>query len=271
MPGRRHSSVDTVKLMFSNVTSNIMLEVGVRWAKRMLLIRVPAKLILIFFSLCLFSCSNTMTYAPVSDATIERIPKSGIIQVKRNETLYSIAWRYGLDPYYVARRNQLSPPYAIYSGQKLYLTGKPKKIVPKIIPKGAAIAPAPMKAVIFKAPVAFWSWPARGPLVKGFSGSNKGINIGGHAGDPVFATAAGSVVYSGNGLRGYGNLIIIAHNLTYMSAYAYNRKNYVKEGQFVRSGQKIAEMGVNSANKAILHFEIRRQGMPVNPLKYLSS
>lgn len=115
-----------------------------------------------------------------------------------------------------------------------------------------------------------WGWPARGKLLAGFSeGANKGVDISGKAGDPVIASASGKVVYSGTGLRGYGKLIIIKHNATYLSAYAHNSQMLVKEGQAVLKGQKIGEVGNTDADQPMLHFEIRRQGKPVDPLKYL--
>jgi lipoprotein NlpD len=116
-----------------------------------------------------------------------------------------------------------------------------------------------------------WAWPARGPLLHPFnSGANpKGIAIGGEAGQPVLAAAPGKVVYSGSGLRGYGKLIIIKHDDTYLSVYAHNRELLVKEGQRVAQGQKIAEMGSTEADRVRLHFEIRQLGKPVDPLQYL--
>ncbi|WP_410199711.1 murein hydrolase activator EnvC family protein, partial [Burkholderia cenocepacia] len=118
-------------------------------------------------------------------------------------------------------------------------------------------------------PVTF-AWPARGPVLNGFDDAkNKGVNIGGTAGEAVKAAADGRVVYSGNGLRGYGNLIIIKHDATYLTAYAHNRALMVKEGDAVTKGQKIAEMGNSDADRVMLHFEVRRQGKPVDPLKYL--
>lgn len=117
--------------------------------------------------------------------------------------------------------------------------------------------------------VAF-AWPVRGPLLGTFNDStNKGVNIGGAAGDAVKASADGRVVYAGNGLRGYGNLIIIKHDATYLTAYAHNRSLMVKEGDAVTKGQKIAEMGNSDSDRVMLHFEVRRQGKPVDPLKYL--
>jgi lipoprotein NlpD len=108
-------------------------------------------------------------------------------------------------------------------------------------------------------------------FVEGTAGkeSNKGVDIAAHNGDPVQAAAAGKVVYVGNSLRGYGNLVIVRHNATYLSAYAHNSKIVVKEGQSVARAQKIAEAGSTDADQAKLHFEIRRQGKPVDPLKYL--
>lgn len=116
-----------------------------------------------------------------------------------------------------------------------------------------------------------WLWPTTGKLVTGFSdGANlKGIDIAGNAGQPVLASAAGKVVYAGSGLRGYGKLVIVKHNGTYLSAYAHNSEILVKEGQQVTRGQKIAEMGNSDSDQVKLHFEIRRLGKPVDPLKYL--
>ena len=115
-----------------------------------------------------------------------------------------------------------------------------------------------------------WLWPVSGKTIATFSeGGNKGLDIAGKSGDPVIASAGGKVVYSGEGLRGYGKLVIIKHNATYLSAYAHNQTILVKEGQSVSKGQKIAEMGSSGTDKVKLHFEVRRNGKPVDPLKYL--
>jgi lipoprotein NlpD len=116
-----------------------------------------------------------------------------------------------------------------------------------------------------------WLWPAKGRVIAGFSDSAnlKGIDIAGTAGEPVLAAAPGRVVYAGSGLRGYGKLVIIKHNKTYLSAYAHNREILVKEGQQVQRGQKIAEMGNSDADQVKLHFEIRRLGKPMDPARYL--
>lgn len=113
-------------------------------------------------------------------------------------------------------------------------------------------------------------WPSLGTVLAGFDDPrNKGIDLAGKAGDPVLAAADGRVVYAGAGLRGYGNLIILQHNKTYLTAYAHNQKLLVKEDQNVQRGQKIAEMGSSDADRVKLHFEIRREGKPVDPARYL--
>ncbi|WP_420837163.1 peptidoglycan DD-metalloendopeptidase family protein [Chromobacterium sphagni] len=138
----------------------------------------------------------------------------------------------------------------------------------------ATVAPAPAKDA--SAPAAkqeedavAWSWPTEGKVVKGYSDSNKGVEISGRMGQAVLAAGDGKVVYSGAGLRGYGKLIIIKHNKTFLSAYAHNSQLLVKEGQSVKKGQKIAEMGNSDADQVKLHFEIRRFGKPVDPMQYL--
>ncbi len=133
----------------------------------------------------------------------------------------------------------------------------------------AAVAPTAVVASGGEEEIA-WIWPANGSVVAGFDEvKNKGLDIGGAAGEPVMASADGRVVYVGAGLRGYGNLIILKHNNTYLTAYAHNQTLLVKEDQSVRKGQKIAEMGNSDADRVKLHFEVRRQGKPVDPAKYL--
>ncbi|HEX9180972.1 MAG TPA: peptidoglycan DD-metalloendopeptidase family protein, partial [Burkholderiales bacterium] len=114
-----------------------------------------------------------------------------------------------------------------------------------------------------------FGWPTRGRIIAEYTEASKGVDIGGSAGQPILASAAGKVVYSGSGLRGYGKLIIIKHSKTYLTAYAHNDQLLVKEGQSVTRGQKIAEMGSTDSDRVKLHFEIRRYGKPVDPLKYL--
>ncbi len=165
----------------------------------------------------------------------------------------------------------LAPPVAQQPG------GQPSVALPaSTVASGPASGPASSPGAT-KAPQATpgddeinWLWPANGPLVGGFDEiKNKGVDIGGSAGDPVLAAADGRVVYVGAGLRGYGNLIILKHNNTYLTAYAHNQALLIKEDQSVRRGQKIAEMGNSDADRVKLHFEVRRQGKPVDPIKFL--
>lgn len=115
-----------------------------------------------------------------------------------------------------------------------------------------------------------WMWPSSGSLISGYDDiKSKGLKIAGKLGDPVYASADGRVVYAGSGLRGYGNLIILKHNDTYLTAYAHNQTLLVKEDQTVRKGQRIADMGSSDAERVMLHFEVRRNGKPVDPAKYL--
>jgi lipoprotein NlpD len=133
---------------------------------------------------------------------------------------------------------------------------------PGLLPASATVAPIDDELA--------WVWPGNGAVVMGFDEvKNKGLDLGGAAGDAVLAAADGRVVYAGAGLRGYGNLIILKHNATYLTAYAHNQALLVKEEQSVKKGQKIAEMGNSDADRVKLHFEVRRQGKPVDPLKYL--
>jgi len=127
-------------------------------------------------------------------------------------------------------------------------------------------APTPLETTI-----SGWQWPLQGQIIDAFSpaGSKKGIDIAGNPGESILAASSGKVVYSGGGLVGYGQLIIIKHDQNFLSAYAHNRKLLVKEGEQVRVGQTIAELGSTGTNRAMLHFEIRQDGTPVDPLQYL--
>jgi lipoprotein NlpD len=145
---------------------------------------------------------------------------------------------------------------------------------------GTASVPTPAAAPVASAPAApassagdddiAWIWPTSGTVLAGFDeAKNKGLDIAGKLGDPVLAAGDGRVVYAGSGLRGYGNLVILKHNNTFLTAYAHNQTLLVKEDQTVRKGQKIAELGQSDTDRAKLHFEIRRQGKPVDPARYL--
>jgi lipoprotein NlpD len=138
-------------------------------------------------------------------------------------------------------------------------------------PAPVPVAPAPPASSAGDDDVA-WIWPTNGAVIAGFDeAKNKGLDIAGKLGDPVLAAGDGRVVYAGAGLRGYGNLVILKHNNTYLTAYAHNQTLLVKEDQTVRKGQKIAEIGQSDADRVKLHFEIRRQGKPVDPSRYLPS
>jgi len=141
---------------------------------------------------------------------------------------------------------------------------------PVVTPPPAPVAAAPAAPAARDEDEPSWIWPAGGSVVAGYDEArNKGVSIGGKAGDAVVAAADGRVVYAGSGLRGYGNLVILKHNATYLTAYAHNQNLLVKEDQQVKRGQKIAEMGATDAERVQLHFEIRRLGKPVDPVKLL--
>lgn len=243
----------------------------------------------------LSSCGGAVR-APVG----ERLPKAtthtGFHVVRRGESLFSIAFQHDLDYQTLARWNGIGPPYTIYAGQRLRLKPPARAVAPvatrkptpsastsreparRSPPPAAAPKPSTRKPVAkappatTSAPVARWQWPAEGRIIKRFDPKHpgkKGIAISGHPGTPVRAAAAGRVVYAGSGLVGYGRLIIIKHNKIYLSAYGHNREILVREGDRVKAGQIIARMGSSGTRRTMLHFEIRRYGKPVDPLRYL--
>lgn len=251
-------------------------------------------------------------------------------QVKPGDTLYSIAFRFGVDYQSLAKSNNINSNYLINVGQRLNIdaarnyqepavntvavnrkpkpvsvtrntkpqtsrtkkpvtTSKPKPAIkPEVKPANTPIAkptkqptkkpvqsrkPKPSsteRKVDANNPVKFWIWPNMGKVTASFVGTGrKGIDIAGNIGDSVRASAAGRVVYAGRGLRGYGNLVIIKHNNSFISAYAHNRRILVKENEIIKAGQKIAELGNSDTDVPKLHFEIRYKGKPTDPLKYL--
>ena len=216
--------------------------------------------------------------AGCSSVQQQSIKGAGWYVVKPTDTLYSIAWRYGMDYRQLAAWNGLSEPYIINPGQQLIL------IKPKQLPTNSAGQKTIVEktktgssVVVKTLPPSYsktvrWQWPTKGTVLNKFSAADlerRGIDIAGKIGQPVYAVADGKVVYSGTGLAGYGNLVIIKHNNTYLSAYAYNRKRLVKEGMSVKKGSRIAEMGSGKNQSAALHFQIRKNGKPVDPLLYL--
>jgi lipoprotein NlpD len=216
----------------------------------------------------------------------ENAGKPGYYTVQKGDTLTRIGLDNGQAWRDVARWNNLSNPDVIEVGQVLRVAPPGSAVesssvvvrpvassaaAPTTAPAQAAAKPATPSSATASEDLGF-AWPANGQVVQGFDeAKNKGIDIAGKAGDPVLAAADGQVVYAGAGLRGYGNLIIVKHNNTYLTAYAHNQKLLVKEDQKVRRGDKIAEMGSSDADRVKLHFEVRKQGKPVDPAKFLAS
>lgn len=200
---------------------------------------------------------------------------AGVHVVRPGETLYSIAWRHGLDYHDLARWNGLADPDVLLVGQQLRLRpgaaapSRPAASPPPESRPSRRPLPAPPSL-----PPPRWSWPTQGPLLSRFGakqGLGNGIGIGGEAGQDVRAAADGRVVYAGSGLQAYGQLVIINHNDSFLSAYGYNERLVVAQGDAVRAGQVIAKMGLGPERRAQLHFEIRQNGSPVDPLLHLPS
>jgi len=241
-------------------------------------------------------------------AGAENAGKPGYYSVKSGDTLIRIGMDNGQSWRDIARWNNIDNPNLIETGQVIRVAPPEEtgvvvrpvtstNVVTSPAPANASSAPAPAaNAAAVKPPqsaasasnsvsptsannlvtadtaeeAVSFQWPTRGNVLAGFDEvKNKGVDIVGKAGDPVLAAADGKVVYAGSGLRGYGNLVIIKHNNTYLTAYAHNQSLLVKEDQAIKRGQKIAEMGNSDADQVKLHFEIRRQGKPVDPAKYL--
>ena len=266
--------------------------------------------------------------APVQSLTEPTIPgrERGHV-VGTGDTVYSIAWRHGIDYRALARFNSIRDPFTIYPGQRL-LIPEPGDVVPpasepnavtsglaapsdvsthgigtqsapvlkplprlppapkpsletprKVPPKALApqAVPEPASKPLAESPVAAkvaagvsWTWPAKGKTIGSFGrGGNKGLDIAGAFEQPIRAAARGQVVYAGSGLIGYGKLVIVKHNSHLLSAYAHNERLYVKEGDEVNGGQHLADMGRSGKGRVMLHFEIRRDGKPVDPLRFL--
>lgn len=226
----------------------------------------------------------------------------GSYRVASGDTLYSIAFRFGVDHRQLAQWNGIENPNRIFVGQTLRLSPQAGAIpaaprpaepvaTPLPVPSPAVPQPAPAKPVAVAPPAqeekqaaptmatvggsravsgVTWSWPAAGKARRAVAASgSEGLEILGSRGQPVTAAAAGQVVYSGNGLRGYGELIIIKHNDIFLSAYAHNDKRLVNEGASVKAGQQIALMGDSEASEVMVHFEIRKSGKAVSPRQFL--
>jgi lipoprotein NlpD len=267
---------------------------------------------LVIIMLVFFSGCGHHQPAPVEEkstvSTKRQLNSDGTYSVRSGDTLYAIAFHYGLDPQDIAKWNRISSPYLIHPGQKLHLYAPPtgdnrnekspgvqisaaktparaetrtvkkpdpapqtgsNKMVKNPVPE---TTPAVKNPIPVSANPKDWRWPAEGRVLRTFVANDparNGLDIAGREGQAILAAQAGQIVYSGNGLIGYGELIIIKHSESMLSAYAHNKVRLVNEGEQVSSAQKIAEMGRNAGNEQILHFEIRVRGKPVNPLTYL--
>ena len=192
--------------------------------------------------------------------------------VRKGETLFSIGWRYGKSTEELARLNRLGDGSLIYPGQVLKLSGPASSSGNSSPPATTSRRESKPLPPIPAQPPPKWTWPTKGRINVNFGakpGTGTGVLIDGKSGQAIYAAASGNVVYAGSGLIGYGQLIILKHNDTYLSAYGYNASLLVKEGDQIRKGQKIATMGEGPERKPRLHFEIRRNGEPVDPRRYL--
>lgn len=231
---------------------------------------------LIVVGLC--SCGERDGLAPVSELNW-RAGNTRATQhvVRRGETLYAIAFRFDKDYRELAAANHIYAPYSLRVGQIIRIqpgrhqtysrptpryyrspVAKPRYVQPRFIPTRST---------------GHWTWPARGRVVANFvpEQGKKGLDIAGVKGDKIYAAGNGTVAYSGSGLSGYGNLIIIKHDNQFLTAYGNNERNLVTEGQTIKAGQVIADMGVVDRRYWGVHFEIRQSGNPVNPLMYLQN
>lgn len=290
------------------------MRLGISTAKRSRLVARLSLLLLLSGLLALPSCHRhyrpPAKSKPANTIVKRQLNSDGSYYVRKGDTLYAIAFSYGLDPMDVARKNGIASPYTIYPGQKIQLKSvsgsetretssgvkintvktpvaattkkveSPKaststKTNPvKTPPEAASASPTASSSstTSSKADPKSWKWPTEGRVIRSFVAGDparNGLDIAGREGQAINASSAGQVVYSGNGLIGYGELIIVKHSEKMLSAYAHNRVRLVKEGDQVWAGQKIAEMGRNSRDEQLLHFEIRSAGKPVNPLNYL--
>ena len=244
--------------------------------------------LLLGISLAWLSGCTNVVHAPVADRSERPGWSPREHRVRPRETLYSIAFQYGMRYETLAQWNGLRAPYVIRVGQTLKLhpptttAGAPASPPPRTSASSDSVKQPPATTVsrparaptpTVQASSTFsWQWPAQGPILRTFQAAShgkKGIQIGGSRGQPVRAAAPGRVVYAGSGLVGYGGLIIVKHDARFLSAYGYNDKLYVQEGSQVHAGQLIAEMGSSGTNRVQLHFELRQDGKPVDPLRFL--
>lgn len=242
--------------------------------------------------LSLTGCGVLTNNSPAPVELVENNPinKLEVYTVQPGDSLYTIAWQYGLDIQQILQHNHIRDPYKIYPKQKLQLpNGKNwprvvdlnKEHIPRVKYSEPSIrqvkklaTPPPRQEQVAQLSKSPWRWPVNNPNIVSKYVANsklhKGIDFSGKSGEPVIAAKDGKVVYSGSGLRGYGNLLIIKHDDVFLSAYAHNSKLLVSEGDKVAAGQKIALMGDTDSNQVKLHFEIRKHGQPIDPMLLLN-
>lgn len=224
-------------------------------------------------ALVLAGCTSS-TRAPVSNLS-SSVPTASTYVVKPGDTLNKISRATGVSESTIARINKISNPNLLIVGQTLRLSDSqspPPVARTNNTSSQATSTPVNTESTTTRASDAgliSWGWPAKGKIIQGFTPTTKGIDIAGNSGDPIEAAANGKVIFAGDGPRGLGNLVIVEHSDGFITAYAHNKTLLVKEGQVVKRGAKIAEMGQSDTTSVRLHFEVRRRGTPVDPLQYL--
>lgn len=223
-------------------------------------------------------CEDTSPYAPVEESqSIHFSAHQTTYRVRPGDSLYAVAFLFDRDYQQLAAFNHLHKPYTLYSGQIIYLQYPPRRHQYSFGASSFSHPTRPPRQLPIQHTSALpaitqWSWPAYGTVISKFfpAYAKKGIEIAGKTGDGIYASAPGIVAYAGNGITGYGNLILIKHSSQFLTAYGFNARNLVQEGQRIQKGQRIADMGKIVGKRIYaVHFEIRKAGKPVDPLNYL--
>ncbi|MFQ3324576.1 MAG: lipoprotein NlpD [Pseudomonadales bacterium] len=254
------------------------------------MLKLIAKVLVIAMAVFLAACSHQPNKVSIIDRSSGAGTASGSsYKIKRGDTLYAIAWRYGVSYQQLADYNKIATPYMINIGQKLRIPSKSYRVstttsagskstakstlsTSRSVAKKPIVAKTAITPGVPKKNTESWRWPTNGTVEAGYTTSgkiHKGIDIAGKYGQAIYAAKSGKVVYAGAGLKAYGLLIIVKHDEHFLSAYAFNSKVFVTEGDQVKAGDKIAEMGKKESKYTRLHFEIRFDGKPQNPKKYL--